>query len=127
MDKFEQAVALNNGIKAFDDYWNIGITLKHMKKYKEAFLQLIKALEIAPGSPKVDDVTLAKLNDTIGSCLHNASEDVSEAEAMIKLGLAQEAEPYFREAVRLYKGVIGSKHHLYGGACHLLAKKLNFA
>merc|ERR1712232_1365359 len=109
---------------AYDDYWNIGITLKHMKRYKEAFPQLIKALELTKGNPDVDDVALAKLNDTIGSCLQKASDDVRENQAEVKLALAQEAEPYFRESVKLYKGVIGCKHHLYCGACHLLAKNL---
>jgi len=121
---FKQAIALKDGNMEFDDYWNIGITLKHMRKHKDAFRQLIKALELAPGSPNVDDVTLAKLNDSIGTCLQNASEDVSEKDVELRLGLAQEAEPYFRKAIELYRGVIGGKHHLYGGACHLLAKNL---
>lgn len=126
MDAFERAVVLNRGVKAYDDYWNIGITLKHMKNYKDAFLELIKALELAPGHPSVDDVTLAKLHDTLGSCLQKAAEGVPEEDTDTRMGLAKKAEPYFREAVELYRGVIGSKHHLYGGACHLLAKNLTF-
>jgi len=122
--KFERAVELKNGEWAYDDYWNIGITHKHMEKYRDAFPLLIKALELAPLDAQVDDVTLAKLNDTIGSCLQKASDFVGVDKAEIKQGLAEEAEPYFREAVRLYDGVIGNKHHLYGGACHLLARNL---
>lgn len=126
MSKFKEGIALKNGQMNYDDYWNIGITLKHMKQYKDSFRVLIKALEFAPGEPNVDDVTLAKLHDTIGSCLQNAAADVSEDRAQTRLELAREAEPYFQEAVKLYKGVIGGKHHLYGGACHLLSKNLVF-
>lgn len=124
MAAFEQAVALKNGELAYDDYWNIGITLNHTKRHRDAFLQLIRALELAPSDPKVDDVTLAKLNNTLGSCLQGASEEVPTEHAATKLGLSQEAEPYFRESARLYAGVIGKKHHLYGSAVHALSRNL---
>jgi len=124
MAAFEQAVALKNGEMAYDDHWNIGITLNHTKRHRDAFLQLIRALELAPSDPKVDDVTLAKLNNTIGSCLQAASEEVPIEHAATRLGLSHEAEPYFRESARLYAGVIGKKHHLYGSAVHALSRNL---
>merc|ERR1712176_1431554 len=99
MSKFEQAIALKNGEMAYDDHWNIGITLNHMKKHKDAFVPLIKALELAPCDPKVDDVTLAKLHGTIGSCLQSAAEGTSEDNAAMKVALSQEAEPYLERAV----------------------------
>jgi len=124
MAAFEQAVALKNGEMAYDDYWNMGITLNHTKRHKDAFMQLIRALELAPSDPAVDDVTLAKLNNTIGSCLQDASEGLPKEQAATKLGLSQEAEPYFRESAQLYAGVIGKKHHLYGSAVHALSRNL---
>ncbi|CAE7206329.1 unnamed protein product [Symbiodinium microadriaticum] len=50
-----------------DDLWNMGIAKKHLGQYEEALPMLLKALEGWKAEEPDDDVTIAKLHDTVGS------------------------------------------------------------
>lgn len=60
----------------FDECWNIGITYTHMKNFTAAYPLLIKALELSTDDPRnSDDITLAKIHDSLGSCLQHSAEE----------------------------------------------------
>lgn len=125
-EKFKQAAVLQhgeNGDMTYDNYWMMGITLKRKEDYEGAFPLLIKALELYSEDPNADNITLAKINGDVGSCLQSASDNMEEGAAE-KLTLASEAEVFLRDAVELYRVSVGIKHHLYGGASYPLAKNL---
>eukprot|EP00438_Fugacium_kawagutii_P007069 Skav227762 [mRNA] locus=scaffold1653:256518:260332:- [translate_table: standard] len=105
-----------------NDLWNMGIATrrrakKHLGYYDEALPMLLKALE-APNAWKVeegdDDVTIAKLHDTVGSCFD-------------LMGRYEEAVDQFASARMLFGRSIGADSPLYGSACEGLTKALMHA
>lgn len=94
-----------------DDLWNMGIAKKHMGQYEEALPMLLKALEEWKRDEPEDDVTIAKLHDTVGSCFD-------------LMGRFDEAADQFRSARMLFGRSIGSESPLYGSACEGLTKAL---
>lgn len=94
-----------------DDLWNMGIAKKHMGQYDEALPMLLKALEDWKRDEPKDDVTIAKLHDTVGSCYD-------------LMGRPDEAADQFRSARMLFGRSIGSESPLYGSACEGLTKAL---
>lgn len=123
MEKFKQAVSINKGKMAFDDHWNIGITLMHEKHFDQAFPELKQALDMALPDPKVDEITLAKIYSTCCNCLMKEYESIPKDEVMRRMTKAEQAEPYIRQAVTLYNQSVGVTN-LYGGATYDLAKNL---
>lgn len=94
-----------------DDLWNMGIAKKHMGEYEEALPMLVKALEDWYRDEPEDDVTLAKLHDTVGSCYD-------------LMGRPGEAVEQFSQARMLFGRSIGAESPLYGSACEGLTKAL---
>ncbi|CAK0907497.1 unnamed protein product, partial [Prorocentrum cordatum] len=94
-----------------ENLWYIGTAKKHMGQYDEALPMLLKALEEWERDEPEDDVTLAKLLDTIGSCYD-------------KMGQSDMAVEQFTKARILYGRSIGPESPLYGSACEGLAKAL---
>lgn len=94
-----------------DDLWNMGIAKKNMGQYDEALPMLLKALEDWKRDDPTDDVTLAKLHDTVGSCFD-------------LMGRADEAVEQFTQARMLFGRSIGAESPLYGSACEGLTKSL---
>jgi len=94
-----------------DDLWNIGIAKKNLKQYDEALPMLEKALELWLKEEPDDDVTLAKLHDTVGSCYD-------------LMGRADDAVAQFTQARMLFGRSIGAESPLYGSACEGLTKSL---
>jgi len=123
MEKFKQAVDINKGKMAFDDHWNIGITLMHEKHFDQAFPELKQALDMALPDPKVDEITLAKIYSTCCNCLMNEYNSIPQHEAERRMAKAKQAEPYIRQACTLYNMSVGVTN-LYGGATYDLAKNL---
>jgi len=94
-----------------DDLWNIGIAKKNLGQYEEALPMLLKALEEWIHEEPEDDVTIAKLHDTVGSCYD-------------LMGRADEAVSQFSRARKLFGRSIGAESPLYGSACEGLTKAL---
>merc|ERR1740121_3626028 len=94
-----------------EDLWNIGIAKKNLKQYDEALPMLVKALEDWKTDDPLDDVTIAKLHDTVGSCYD-------------LMGRADEAVHEFTQARMLFGRSIGAESPLYGSACEGLTKSL---
>jgi len=97
-----------------DDLWNMGIAKKNMKEYDEALPMLVKAIELWKRDEPHDDVTIAKLHDTVGSCYD-------------LMGRAEEAVHEFSQARMLFGRSIGAESPLYGSACEGLTKALMHA
>jgi len=72
---------------------------------------LLKALEGWIHEEPEDDVTIAKLHDTVGSCYD-------------LMGRADEAVSQFSQARKLFGSSIGAESPLYGSACEGLTKAL---
>mmetsp|Transcript_80787 Transcript_80787/g.228648 ORF Transcript_80787/g.228648 Transcript_80787/m.228648 type:complete len:540 (+) Transcript_80787:111-1730(+) len=94
-----------------DDLWNMGIAKKNLGQYDEALPMLVKALEDWQRDDPDDDVTLAKLHDTVGSCYD-------------LMGRPEEAVDQFARARVLFGRSIGAESPLYGSACEGLTKAL---
>lgn len=94
-----------------DDLWNLGIAKKHMGLYDEALPMLLEALARWKVDEPNDDVTLAKLHDTVGSCYD-------------LMGRYDESAEQFAQARMLFGRSIGSESPLYGSACEGLTKAL---
>jgi len=94
-----------------DDLWNMGIAKKHLGHYEEALPMLLQALEEWIRDEPEDDVTIAKLHDTVGSCYD-------------LMGRADEAVSQFSQARKLFGRSIGAESPLYGSACEGLTKAL---
>lgn len=94
-----------------DDLWNMGIAKKHLGHYEEALPMLLKALEGWKTEEPDDDVTIAKLHDTVGSCFD-------------LMGRHEEAVEQFASARLLFGRSIGADSPLYGSACEGLTKAL---
>lgn len=96
-----------------DDLWNMGIAKNHLGLHDEALPMLLKALEGYETEEPDDDVTIAKIQDTVGSCYH-------------KMGRFTDAEYHFGQGRLLYGRSIGADSPLYGSACEGLMKALVF-
>jgi len=83
----------------------------HKKNYDEAAPLLEQALEGFLRDEPEDDVTLAKLRDSLGMCYDG-------------MGRFEEAIMHLSEARQLYRRSIGTESPLYGTACERLAKAL---
>mmetsp|Transcript_89582 Transcript_89582/g.248766 ORF Transcript_89582/g.248766 Transcript_89582/m.248766 type:complete len:551 (+) Transcript_89582:102-1754(+) len=94
-----------------DDLWNMGIAKKNLGEYEEALPMLEKALKDWQRDDPHDDVTLAKLHDTVGSCYD-------------LMGRAEDAVYQFSQARMLFGRSIGAESPLYGSACEGLTKAL---
>ncbi|CAJ1418173.1 unnamed protein product [Effrenium voratum] len=94
-----------------NDLWNMGIAKKHLGQYEEALPMLLKALEDWKVEEPEDDVTIAKLHDTVGSCFD-------------LMGRYEEAVDQFASARLLFGRSIGADSPLYGSACEGLTKAL---
>jgi len=94
-----------------DDLWNMGIAKKNLGQYDEALPMLEKALEDWMRDDPKDDVTIAKLHDTVGSCYD-------------LMGRADEAVYQFSQARLKFGRSIGAESPLYGSACEGLTKSL---
>ncbi|CAK0819729.1 unnamed protein product [Prorocentrum cordatum] len=94
-----------------DDLWNLGIAKKNMKRYDEALPMLLKALEGWEREEPEDDVTLAKLHDTVGSCYD-------------LMGQPEKGVEHFSQARILFGRSIGADSPLYGSSCEGLTKSL---
>eukprot|EP00931_Biecheleriopsis_adriatica_P030112 TRINITY_DN1776_c0_g1_i2.p1 TRINITY_DN1776_c0_g1~~TRINITY_DN1776_c0_g1_i2.p1 ORF type:complete len:552 (-),score=125.27 TRINITY_DN1776_c0_g1_i2:28-1647(-) len=94
-----------------DDLWNMGIAKKHLGQYDEALPMLLKALEGWQTEEPDDDVTIAKLHDTVGSCYD-------------LMGRPEEAVEQYASARLLFGRSIGADSPLYGSACEGLTKSL---
>mmetsp|Transcript_420 Transcript_420/g.1166 ORF Transcript_420/g.1166 Transcript_420/m.1166 type:complete len:545 (-) Transcript_420:103-1737(-) len=94
-----------------DDLWNMGIAKKHLGQYEDALPMLLKALDGWKTEEPDDDVTIAKLHDTVGSCFD-------------LMGRYEEAVEQFASARLLFGRSIGADSPLYGSACEGLTKAL---
>eukprot|EP00931_Biecheleriopsis_adriatica_P089464 TRINITY_DN63589_c0_g1_i1.p1 TRINITY_DN63589_c0_g1~~TRINITY_DN63589_c0_g1_i1.p1 ORF type:complete len:564 (-),score=125.16 TRINITY_DN63589_c0_g1_i1:243-1802(-) len=94
-----------------EDLWYMGITKQHTGKYDEALPMLLKALEGYKTEEPDDDVTIAKLHGTCGTCLD-------------LMGRAEDAVEHFSAARQLYGNSVGADSPLYGSSCESLAKAL---
>lgn len=94
-----------------EDLWNIGLVHKNKKNYDEAALMLDQALEKWLEEDPEDDVTLAKLYDSVGSCYD-------------EMGRHEEAVGVLQKAKDLYDRSIGTESPLYGSACERLSRAL---
>jgi len=94
-----------------EDNWNLGLVHKNKKNYAEAAPLLEKALSQWMRDDPNDEVTLAKLYDSLGSCYD-------------EMGRHADASAQFQEARRLYSHSIGTESPLYGSACERLARAL---
>lgn len=94
-----------------EDLWNIGIAKKHQGKYEEALPMLEKALADWMVDEPDDDVTIAKLHDTVGSCYD-------------LMGRSEDAVNQFSQARLKFGRSIGAESPLYGSACEGLTKSL---
>eukprot|EP00929_Paragymnodinium_shiwhaense_P081194 TRINITY_DN42427_c0_g3_i1.p1 TRINITY_DN42427_c0_g3~~TRINITY_DN42427_c0_g3_i1.p1 ORF type:complete len:592 (-),score=189.25 TRINITY_DN42427_c0_g3_i1:46-1821(-) len=94
-----------------EDLWNIGIVHKNKKEYQEAVPMLEKALAQWLADEPEDDVTLAKLYDTLGSCYD-------------EMGRHDDAIVQLEQAKALYSRSIGQESPLYGSACERLTRAL---
>lgn len=94
-----------------DDLWNVGLAQKNLGNYEEALPMLVKALEGWQLEEPEDDVTIAKLHDSVGSCYD-------------LMGRHDEAAEQFSSARELFGRSIGRESPLYGSACEGLAKAL---
>lgn len=109
---FEAAAELSNDEKeGKDDLWNLGIVKKNTGDYAGAAPMLEAALEAWYRDDPGDDVTLAKLHDTVGSCYD-------------LMGRHEDAVSQFSQARRLFGRSVGDESPLYGSACEGLAKSL---
>lgn len=97
-----------------EDLWNIGIAKKNLGQYQDALPMLEQALEEWQRDDPSDDVTIAKLHDTVGSCYD-------------LMGRAEEAVYQFSQARMLFGRSIGADSPLYGSACEGLTKALMHA
>eukprot|EP00929_Paragymnodinium_shiwhaense_P035250 TRINITY_DN19056_c0_g1_i2.p1 TRINITY_DN19056_c0_g1~~TRINITY_DN19056_c0_g1_i2.p1 ORF type:complete len:564 (+),score=165.85 TRINITY_DN19056_c0_g1_i2:32-1723(+) len=97
-----------------DDLWNMGIAKKHLGQYDEALPMLVKALDDWKRDEPEDDVTIAKLHDTVGSCYD-------------LMGRPDDAVEHFSSARMLFGRSIGADSPLYGSACEGLTKSLMHA
>ena len=86
-----------------EDLWNIGLVHKNERNYKEAAPMLEQALEKWLQEDPEDDVTLAKLYDSVGSCYD-------------EMGKFEKAVDVLQKAKDLYDGSIGTESYLYGSA-----------
>lgn len=94
-----------------EDLWNIGLVHKNKKNYDEAAPMLDQALEKWLEEDPEDDVTLAKLYDSVGSCYD-------------EMGRHDEAVGVLQKAKDLYDRSIGTESPLYGSACERLSRAL---
>lgn len=94
-----------------EDLWNMGIAKKNLGQYEEALPMLERALEEWKRDDPWDDVTIAKLHNTVGSCYD-------------LMGRAEEAVEQFLHARALFGRSIGAESPLYGSACERLTKAL---
>jgi len=94
-----------------DDLWNMGIAKKNQGQYEEALPMLEKALEDWMVDEPHDDVTIAKLHDTVGSCYD-------------LMGRFDDAVEQFTQARIKFGRSIGAESPLYGSACEGLTKAL---
>eukprot|EP00928_Gymnodinium_smaydae_P044688 TRINITY_DN2980_c0_g1_i1.p1 TRINITY_DN2980_c0_g1~~TRINITY_DN2980_c0_g1_i1.p1 ORF type:complete len:610 (+),score=177.43 TRINITY_DN2980_c0_g1_i1:110-1939(+) len=107
---FEAAAALVGG-QGKEDHWNLGIVHMHKGEYDEAAPLLEMALAGFMRDEPDDDVTLAKLRDSLGMCYDD-------------MGRPADAVPHLEEARLLYERSIGTESPLYGTACERLARAL---
>lgn len=94
-----------------EDLWNIGLVHKNRKEYDEAAPMLEQALAKWLQESPEDDVTLAKLYDSVGSCYD-------------EMGRHEDAIAVLRKAKHLYDRSIGTESPLYGSACERLTRAL---
>ncbi|CAJ1333507.1 unnamed protein product [Effrenium voratum] len=94
-----------------EDLWNIGLVHKNKQNYEEAAPMLDQALEKWLKEDPDDDVTLAKLYDSVGSCYD-------------EMGRHDEAVGVLQKAKDLYDRSIGTESPLYGSACERLSRAL---
>merc|ERR1740129_873533 len=90
---------------------NLGTVYNMLREHEEALPMLVKALEDWKRDDPNDDVTIAKLHDTVGSCYD-------------LMGRADEAVHEFTQARMLFGRSIGAESPLYGSACEGLTKSL---
>jgi tetratricopeptide (TPR) repeat protein len=94
-----------------EDLWNIGLVHKNKKEYDQAAPMLEEALQRWLVEDPNDDVTLAKLYDSVGSCYD-------------EMGRHDDAVDVLAEAKMLYNRSIGTESPLYGSACERLTRAL---
>eukprot|EP00434_Breviolum_minutum_P035190 symbB.v1.2.031142.t2/scaffold3583.1/size55484/1 len=93
------------------DLWNLGIVEMHKKNFDEAAPLLERALAAFQADDPEDDVTIAKLRDSVGMCYDG-------------MGRYDDAIFHLAEARSLYERSIGTESPLYGTACERLARAL---
>lgn len=109
---FEAAREVAGHVEPDRDYlWYMGIAKKNLGQYDEALPMLERALEEWKRDDPHDDVTIAKLHDTVGSCYD-------------LMGRAEDAVYQFTQARILFGRSIGAESPLYGSACEGLTKAL---
>lgn len=99
------------GAREKEDLWNLGIVAMHKQEYDEAAPLLEQALEAFIRDDPEDDVTIAKLRDSVGMCFDG-------------MGRHEDAIEHLAEARALYERSIGTESPLYGTACERLARAL---
>lgn len=107
---FQQAADLIGRMDK-EDLWNLGLVAKNKGNYEEGIAMLEKALEQWLVDDPNDDVTLAKLYDSVGSCYDDMGR---HADAIVAL----------EEGKALYDRSIGTESPLFGSACERLARAL---
>mmetsp|Transcript_37711 Transcript_37711/g.82849 ORF Transcript_37711/g.82849 Transcript_37711/m.82849 type:complete len:575 (-) Transcript_37711:74-1798(-) len=109
-DYFQTAMTLDGHTAPDkDDLWNIGLAKKNLGEYEEGLSMLFQALEGWKRDDPDDDVTIAKLHDSVGGCLD-------------AMGRYDEAASQYEQARELYGRSLGTANPLYGSACEGLAK-----
>ncbi|CAJ1335988.1 unnamed protein product [Effrenium voratum] len=99
------------GQREKEDLWNLGIVEMHKKNFLEAAPLLEQALAAWQQDEPEDDVTIAKLRDSVGMCYDG-------------MGRHEDAIFHLAEARALYERSIGTESPLYGTACERLARAL---
>lgn len=94
-----------------EDLWNLGLVAKNKGNFEEGIKMLEQSLEQWLIDDPNDDVTLAKLYDSVGSCYDD-------------MGRHEEAIVALREGKMLYDRSIGTESPLFGSACERLARAL---
>eukprot|EP00933_Yihiella_yeosuensis_P042976 TRINITY_DN37658_c0_g1_i1.p1 TRINITY_DN37658_c0_g1~~TRINITY_DN37658_c0_g1_i1.p1 ORF type:complete len:648 (-),score=147.95 TRINITY_DN37658_c0_g1_i1:81-2024(-) len=94
-----------------EDLWNIGLVHKNKKEFDIAVPMLEQALAQWLEEDPEDDVTLAKLYDSVGSCYDD-------------MGRPDDAVPTLQKAKDLYTRSIGTESPLFGSACERLTRAL---
>lgn len=107
---FEAASKLVGDVEK-EDLWNLGIVEMHKKNFDEAAPLLERALAAFQKDDPEDDVTIAKLRDSVGMCYDGMER-------------YEDAIFHLAEARSLYERSIGTESPLYGTACERLARAL---